>query len=321
MRPSEGRRGFSLAEVLAALAILGLLMAGMVRVLASGLRSVQEMNAALGARRGLRWAMDHLAEDLKMAGYRFPFLEFPGDSPPPLPVAIHASLPVRPLPGASAPRPDPGGEGKPCDQLTLLMDQPLDGGLELAASCGEGMDGGRPGSGILHILSERTLELRPGDFLVFADGRLEWVRVARGASLARRRAGAVEVMEEGAFRFRHPAGAALLAIRPGRVVRYRVARVPRPGRPGGAPCLIRMEAPFSQELWDEAGEGASPGAWGKARVLAEGVTGLQAEFLPGEPFPGMARIALEAGAGKGGGRRERQTLLVAGRQGGGRGCP
>ena len=64
----RGRSGFSLVELMVALVCTGLLLAGMARVFQASLASWSQVNASLAAQRGLRWALEALALDLRMLG-------------------------------------------------------------------------------------------------------------------------------------------------------------------------------------------------------------------------------------------------------------
>ncbi len=64
--------GFSLVELLVALAFTALLMAGMANVFKSSIQTFTAVNETMGAQRTNRWAMDQLSDDISQAGLVFP---------------------------------------------------------------------------------------------------------------------------------------------------------------------------------------------------------------------------------------------------------
>ena len=65
----KNARGFTLAELLAAMAVVGLLMAGVVSVLAAGLASYRLGSARVDLQQGLRGALERMGRELREAGY------------------------------------------------------------------------------------------------------------------------------------------------------------------------------------------------------------------------------------------------------------
>jgi prepilin-type N-terminal cleavage/methylation domain-containing protein len=78
---ARGRSGFSLVELMVALVFLGLMLSGMVRALTASLASWSQVNEALAAQRGARWALEPLGEDLRMLGRGRPFAVQRGAGP------------------------------------------------------------------------------------------------------------------------------------------------------------------------------------------------------------------------------------------------
>jgi len=64
-----GQRGFTLAEVLVAMAVVGLLMSGAVSVLSSGLQSYGMGAARVELQQGVRVALERISRELREAGY------------------------------------------------------------------------------------------------------------------------------------------------------------------------------------------------------------------------------------------------------------
>ena len=135
-----GRSGFSLVELLVALAFLGVLLGGMVRVLLASLGSWTRVNASLAADRSLRWALDALAEDLRMLGCLMP--------PPELRPPEGADSAGPALPGTFRSLPGPV-----TDELSFVLDAPWPAGAD-----GPGLLAVRPLRVVRYAVVPRVLD-------------------------------------------------------------------------------------------------------------------------------------------------------------------
>jgi hypothetical protein len=286
----KGRSAFSLLELLVALVFMGLLLGGMFRIYLAGLESWARVNQGLTAQRALRWAMDRIAEDLRMMGYLFPPPEYrtlglaAGADP-----ALQGGFML--VPGRC--------DGQTEDQLSFVMDPP-----PLQAELGGAIAAGGPGEAgaptLILLRPARALGLEAGDLLVVAGEHCEFVRVAQPEPLVPGRTGLVRVVRcDGAagpaFHHPHGAGALVQVVRALRVVRYAVVRLPRePGRKArdasGVPCLVRFEAAYAGNRaaprWDRMLE-AHHGREGSHEVVAENVACFRVDFSPDGRFPGI----------------------------------
>ena len=271
--------GFSLLELMVALLFMGLLLSGMIRVYVAALKGWNRVNESLTAQRALRWAMDRVAEDLRMMGYLFPppelrSLEVAASADP----TLQSSFML--VPG----RPGGGTE----DELSFVMDLPVPVQAVLErAIAGSGPEG-RTGPG---APAEVRVRLQAGDLFLVAGDRFEFAQVAVPVELPAARAGPVAVVHAdgaggAAFAFPHGAGAPVQVVRPLRVVRYAVVPLPLESGPGPVPCLVRFETAYPRDR-------AVP-AWGRLlksagshEVVAANVTRFRVDFTPDQVFPGI----------------------------------
>lgn len=294
----SARRGFSLLELLVAMAILGVLAAGLGQVLAGSLETFAAVREGLAMQRTLRWAIQELEGDLRATGLLFPP---PWLRPMPLDAEGGPGLrqacflwPNQPLTkwvdGALAPLragEDPlAAPGRTSDVLGLVLDRPLAEGGDLAA----GIPGPHPAGGIL-VRLEGPCRLEAGDLVWVAGDRFECAVVLEPVALA---GGAPETIPVGpaleregpAFRWGHPAGARVGLVRPLRMVRLAVVYLELPGAGTRVPCLVRFEsayrAPDPLQAWTGPGDG-----WGPPEVLAERVTALGLDLSLDGHWPGI----------------------------------
>jgi len=264
--------GFSLLELAVALAFLGLLLAGMLRVCLAGLEGWSRVNRTLTAQRALRWSMDRLAEDLRMLGHLFPPLEQRPPAAGPSPPGAFMLVP-----GAN-------------DELSFLMDLPVPVPAVL--------DRALPGAeeAIVRVRPAGDLRLEAGDLLLVAGARFEFARVAAPAELEAGKAGPVAVAradgaQAPAFASPHPGGAPVQVVRPLRLVRYAVlplALEPAGGPP--VPCLVRFETawPGDRPALPSAALLRAPRDSGtRHERLAEDVVRFRVDLAPGGRFPGL----------------------------------
>lgn len=281
-RPRRPPSGFSLAEVLVSVALLGLLLGGMAQVFQAGLGSWGRVNRSLTARRGLRWALDRLGEDLRLAGHRFPPPEPDGRPEPGGAIRLLRERPIRTQDGgALAPR---DGWGATADELSFTLDEPVPVRAVLVRAV--------PGPEV-RLRSGQGARILPGDLLVVEDDPVETARVAREAHLAPGAEARVPVDGGAGFRFPHAPGRRVQVVRPRQVVRYAVAGLRLGlGPPEPVPCLVRFTAPAPPGGGDPPWDGVLARLWGlegRWEVVAERVSGFRAEGFPG----GLFRIWVE----------------------------
>jgi prepilin-type N-terminal cleavage/methylation domain-containing protein len=308
------RRGYALAEVLVALALAGLLLAGTVQVYVAGMDHANRVGQALAARRGVDWALARLAADLELAGHLLPL---PGRTLPEMPATLGWPGGWRLIPGG----PDPTGPGRVPGwaELALVCDRPVPASLVLAEATTEG-------AGTVLVRAHRSLRLRAGDLLLAPGERLGWAAVAADADLLPGRTAAVALEPAPAasgWAQARPAGTPLDVLRPARLVRFAVVPLGPRNRPdpAGEPCLVRFEIPCPADGreppwhrgWGRTGD--APGARIRREVLVRGVIGFQAAFTPaGERRPAGFTMGLAvAGSGR---ARAAGTLRLALRAGG-----
>jgi prepilin-type N-terminal cleavage/methylation domain-containing protein len=284
------KAAFSLLELLVAVALLGILTAGMARAFLGGLQASVRVNDTLAAQRTLRWSLEMIADDLRMLGYLFP--------PRPLPVAASADpgrqsalmvIPEQPIkkeragvfaPLAAAEDPFEPADRR-VDELSFVSDRPLEVRGWLAAPT----PGPEAAEAPLVIRAERKLRLEAGDLLVIED-----TPVATSQVLAR-----VDLRGTGGEPVRvrpapgeHRAGCRVRFLRPLRVVRFAVVALPLEGagRPL-VPCLMRFEAGYPADQSVPAWAGLVRRGSARAVIIAEQVTGFQVDLSLDGRWPGV----------------------------------
>jgi hypothetical protein len=260
------------------------------RIHGACLQACNRIHENLRLQRTLRLAQARLADDLRMAGYRYPLPGRPREDDP-----LEHPLPRR-------------------DEISFLRDVPLEAGAVLAAGCpdpGAGLAAGCPDPGAgqeppaaapVWLRADSGASLQAGDLLVLEDGCFEWAEVAAPVTLPRRRPVAVALAPPG-LRAAHAPGGRVALVRPGRMVRFAVADLALEGASARVPCLLRFEAPLPPGggVPDWAGLLAKPRtAPGEVAVLAEQITGFQVEASPpgldgpNHRIPSLLRVTLEA---------------------------
>lgn len=281
-------RGFSLVELLVALAFLSILMAGMLRVYGSTLNAFSTAAEAMGANRTKRWAMTRIEDDLQSVGYFYyqPFRTLPGyvsvDT-----AAGQNALMIHPDQSLTCATYDPATGSRVdetiwFDELQYLEDHPLPIQAQLAAS---------PASSAslsLRVTSGSLAEVLPGDSVILLDPLYEICKVRTVGSAGITLDTSASVMQDpsdgsgtgvspGLKSLSHQAGTDVLFVRPLQVVRYTVLPLNLdPADPDAqVPCLVRDQAPYpptgSRLAWPAA-NAALPAGFTRT-VIAENVAG------------------------------------------------
>lgn len=236
-------QGFSLIELLVALAVTGLLMAGMSKVFATSIANLHASRELTGAGRRNRWMMDRLSDDLKMAGHTD---------------GMAVALDALPEPGFLV---LPGGtEDQPLDTLQLFSNQPLIEGelAEFVAPGGTTFKVNPDGANELHLQAGDWFFLKDGErsevgFVQDAGGNL----VTMMGSSEAQALPAAQVMDQGAglLTYGHSAGARVAFLRPLQFVRYSIRNLAVDPSDLGTlvPCLVRQEATYTGSAvdWDK----------------------------------------------------------------------
>jgi prepilin-type N-terminal cleavage/methylation domain-containing protein len=273
-------RGFSLVELMVAVAFMGILMGGMARIFASSTSSFLAGMETLTVQRNARWGLAQLQNDFLQAGFQFPQTPTPAwllpgaTSQPPL------------LMQATAYTPD-GGTG-PVDEFQMVVDLPTaiqgtainaitKGDTQFDALIPSGADG-----------------IQNGDLVFIKDGAAEFPIVTNVAtsgstttiSLPADETAALDpntgapinsMIAGGGFQRGHLAGMPFMIIHPSQVVRYTV--VPRALDPQDAtrtvPCLVRQTKVVDpSQIWAPAVNVAPAGE----QILLENVVGFAVDW-------------------------------------------
>lgn len=232
---SRRTKGFTLLELLVALAVTGILMAGMTRVFGSTIANLHASSDLGHTQRRTRWMLDRLSDDLKMAGHTDGLsVELTNLAEPALAIT-------------------PGGTpAQPQDAVQFLSNLPLqEGVLATATASGDTTFTVLP-------LGGNALTVQPGDWFFLKDGARSEVgfvesvagtRVTMKDPAALQALPAARYMDQGSgrFAFAHPATTATLTfLRPLLLTRYAIqGQVVDPADPKAlVPCLVRQEVGY-----------------------------------------------------------------------------
>jgi len=284
LRASAGAAGFSLVELLVALLLTSLIMAGMASVFKSSVSSFSATGESVSNVRRNRLSIELLGEDINMAGMYFVDM-----AQPPLTLPSHPPFYIIP----NAPVENPGadlGDPQKTDELYFYLDEPLpfEGTLRAASSqataSGMVMSGAILGTAAGNYTvdcqsDEYARQVRAGQVAIFKDF-WEAVYIASpsvsGQTVtfglgASPNAGVTGSGSQGLpSRVYHRDGAGVLFVKPAQMVRYRIEMAQLdPMKPEGVPCLVRHQGEYSF-----SGSGFSSAA-GTRQIITENVTGFK----------------------------------------------
>ncbi|WP_243288796.1 PilW family protein [Geothrix terrae] len=275
-------RGFSLIEMLVAVAFLSILMAGMFKVFASSTSAFMAGMETMGVQRNTRWGLNLLQDEILEAGFLFPVRSAPGglmageSFQPPLLMQATDYIPT----GAPA--------NVPVDELQMVMDVPLDVQGQSSDTIAFGA------SQFPATIPTGAGVIQAGDMLFIQDAGAEFptisakpgsgtnvtihLQASESAGIDPNTGTPLNTMSPtGGFKFQHAKGMPFSVIRPTQIIRFTV--VPRaldPADPNTmVPCLVRQSKPLVPgEIW--APNKNVPTA--DEQILLENVTGFAVDW-------------------------------------------
>lgn len=269
----HGAEGFSLIELIVALAFTAILMAGMAGVFKSSVQTYTAVNETMGAQRTNRWAMDQISDDISQAGFVFPDRALPTT----VTSGLESLFSITPgaavagvtriadaNPAATEADTTASGAAVTADILQFFTDVPLPvGGLWAGDTAGNDplpAGGGPPtaapiSSAITFNLGAST-DLRAGDVMVILDsgeyGNWEHPVIAGPANPVVFETDPVNLAKytstpiSPGISLGHKAGVPVYFIRPAQLVRYSVQAVSLDPANVAVklPCLVRQQTNY-----------------------------------------------------------------------------
>lgn len=289
-------QGFSLVEMLIALAFMSFLMAGMLRVFASSVQNFQTTNEIISAQRTNRWAISMVTDDLESMGNYFP--ERP--APSYIDIATTPVFQILPNNSITFQSADPtsstgyqnitlGRNGNKdyayddyvLDDLRFVLDRPSPISTTLSSQIlGIEFSGAYATSCIVNtpLVGSLSNDLSPGDIILIMDPNMEGAVISSIAnntitvnSSFTATSGAGLGVSPG-FSKSHVSGAPVMFIRPFRLMRYSVQPMNLdPSSNVQIPCLVSQELPYPN---------SGPADWTSApkSVISENVIGFRVDF-------------------------------------------
>lgn len=252
----EGSQGFSLVEMMVALLLTAILMAGMARVFRQALGgSIRGQEGLSLARRG-RVGLDLIGRDLLAAGLMLQDPALPAPTLASSQPMFHLE-PNQPVAGAG-----PASRQDRSDVLSLLLDQEVSGDGWLESQGGEGhalaVQEGRALASTMRLDirfpdDSTPTRLHPGQLLLFPRG-LDELRIEDVVTRGRTATLTVAPLkgEPGGPRHPQPRGTMVRVIEPAQYVRYRI-EVCDLGMGILRPCLVRDQFDYGDQVADPIG--------------------------------------------------------------------
>lgn len=263
---SSSANGFSMVELLVALSLTGILMAGMAQVFKSTISSFYQSGDALSSQRRGRWAFARLEDDLRMLGHTDGFKDMPTNV---------SQVPFRIVPGGTA--------DIPLDSVEFFCNIPVEENRLKSDIAADNMEM------ILEPSRTSNTAIQAGDWFLLKDGMHSEKGFFASAPLDD---GSVSLMSiealqdmpgvrhglmngaTGRFVHQHKAGAVLSVLRPMQMIQYSIKDLkmdPDASAPM-TPCLIRR-----QVAYDPSG-GEIPWESIEHTLVAENVSSLQVDM-------------------------------------------
>jgi prepilin-type N-terminal cleavage/methylation domain-containing protein len=274
--------GFSLIEMLIAVAFLSILMAGMFKVFASSTSAFMAGMETMGVQRNTRWGLNLLQDEILETGFLFPVRSAPGGLmagptfQPPLLMQATDYIPI----GAAA--------NIPVDELQMVMDVPLDvqgrSSNPIAIGASQFPATIPTGAGVIQA----------GDMLFIQDAGAEFPTISEKPGSGTNVTIKLQASESagidpntgtplnsmsptGGFQRPHANGMPFSVIRPAQIIRFTV--VPRaldPADPATmVPCLVRQSKPLVPgEIWAPGKDVPTT----DEQILLENVTGFAVDW-------------------------------------------
>jgi hypothetical protein len=272
--------GFSLVELLVAMAFIGILLAGMAQVFATSTASFMAGMETTAVQRNARWGLNLLQNDVLQAGLVFP--------PNPSINGLLAGPTFQPPLLMQATAYTPPGGTRPVDELQTVMDLPLNV---------QGTANGAIPFGVTTFTANIPYGanlLQAGDMLFFLDPAAEFPTIASVSvsgttatiTISQNETDSIDqntgnqlnsISPGGGFKTGHVANVPFMVVRPAQVVRFTV--VPRALDPQNSanlvPCLVRQARTLVPgEIWAPPLNTAPAGE----QILMEDVVGFAVDW-------------------------------------------
>lgn len=230
-------RGFSFVELMVALVLAGVLMAGMAQIFSSSMSSFATTSDLVGAQRRNRWILNQLSDDIRMAGHTDGI-----DTAKVPPTLLEAPFLI--TPGTLS--------GSDRDQIEFFMNEPV-AELTINTSAAQAST-----TLALSAAGGNSLGIKAGDFLIIKDG----IQAEYAYSTTDVSSGSVTLMDEaaqqanaaifgymkfGSFVLQRPhaVGGQVTVLRPCQLIHYGIEDLALdPSSATTIPCLIRKRATF-----------------------------------------------------------------------------
>ncbi|BDU77426.1 PulJ/GspJ family protein [Mesoterricola sediminis] len=283
--------GFSLVELMVAVAFTAILMAGLARVFRGSASNYAAVNETIGIQRSNRWALEQISDDFSQAGMIFPDRALPtyimSGSEPLFSLALDQALTVKRISDT-----DPTttqDETVTSDVIEFFQDIPLRVRAEFATNTdGEdiaytGVPTSPPTSVTLNLLAGNITDLQANDVMVILDsgekGYWEHPLIAGGTNPIAFQTDQNVVnrfaMGNGTVGLKKPhfAKVPVMFMRPAQLVRFSVQAVGLDPANSGVrlPCLVRQQADYP--LTGTVDWTKVPG-----RIVAENVDGFRLDL-------------------------------------------
>ncbi|HLO68628.1 MAG TPA: prepilin-type N-terminal cleavage/methylation domain-containing protein [Holophaga sp.] len=285
-------RGFSLVELMVAVAFTAILMAGLATVFRSSATGFAAVNETIGAQRGNRWALEQVREDFSQAGLVFPDRALPAYILSGAEGLFTLALDQTVTGAKRVSDTDPGAtqdETVTADVIQFFQDVPLQTRGEWAADTlgndipASGVPTSAPTSATVNFQYGAPTDLKANDVMVILDsgenGKWEHPLIAGGANPVVFQTDVTALSRYSltppspGIALAHNAHVPVMFVRPAQLVRYSVQAVGLdPAHPAvRIPCLVRQQADYPTA-------GTVDWTAVPARIVAENVEGFRIDL-------------------------------------------